>query len=221
MTCRSHRRPPPQERPAFPGACGREATRRALRMAGAALCMAGAALRMAGAVLGIVAAPTAAAQGACVQGPECPYPAFGDEAGHYRIEFARPLVRLAPPDDGRPDGTAAAARRASFASVDGGFQLDLWAVPNVLGRTRLDRPPAPGTEDDNGWRVTYRASGPTWSVASGFTRAGHVFYERRDIMCGGKTLTGFVAVYRADPASRATFDPWIKRTRVSAYRCSQ
>lgn len=155
------------------------------------------------------AAPTAVApsatQPACTTGPQCPYRSFADEAGHYRIEFAEPLIRLAAPDGS-----------ASFASPDGRFRLELWAVP--AGGRRL-QPSAPaGSVGADGWRVTYRAGGTTWAVASGFTDAGHVFYERRDLMCG-TSLTGFVAVYPADRPSRAVFDGWLRRIRIGAHRC--
>lgn len=172
-------------------------------------------------------AAIAAAQADCQWGPRCPYSVFGDEVGHYQIQFAAPLIRLPPAGvDGRRDGAAAGAdagadaiRRESFSSADGGFQLDAWAVPNTSRRRTLDRPPAPGSENEDGWRVTYRAGGDTWTVSTGYTKTGLVFYERRDLMCGGKTLTGFVILYRADPASRASFDKWVGRTKVRAHRC--
>ena len=58
-------------------------------------------------------------------------------------------------------------------------------------------------------------------VNSGYTGSGHVFYARTDFMCGRSTLTGFVAVYPADPANRARFDPWISRIKMRAYQCSR
>ena len=70
-----------------------------------------------------------------------------------------------------------------------------------------------------GWRVTYRAAGASWAVASGYTPAGHVFYERIDHMCAGAAVTGFVAVWPSDRASRARFDHWIEGLRVGSYRC--
>lgn len=169
--------------------------------------------------------PVGAANEPCSSGPQCPYAAFRDDAAHYQVEFAEPLVRLpaAVGSTGVPaDGPQAdAGQRTSFSSADGKFQLDVWSVPNRTDRRKLDAPPAPGSTIGEGWRVTYRAVGETWTVASGFTQTGHVFYERTDLTCGGATVAGFVAVYPDDPASRARFDRWIDRTRVGSFRCTR
>ena len=165
----------------------------------------------------VTAAPTE-----CRWGPQCPYTEFQDQLGHYRISFPDPLIRL-PPDEAqarRDNGQPPIERRASFTSDDGRFQLELWARPNTDGRRALDRPPPPGSVNDDGWRVTYRASGDTWTVSSGYTRTGHVFYERMDFMCGRSTLTGFVVVYPSDRASRARFDSWNGRLKIRSHACS-
>lgn len=169
--------------------------------------------------------PPAASGRPCLSGPQCPYATFRDDAAHYQVEFAEPLIRL--PADGSADGSADAAQmdagsqRTSFSSADGKFQLDIWSVPNRTDRKKLDAPPAPGSRIAEGWRVTYRASGESWTVASGFTQTGHVFYERTDLTCGGATVAGFVAVYPDDAASRARFDKWIEKTRVGSFRCAR
>lgn len=160
----------------------------------------------------------------CLSGPRCPYRAFRDDVGHYQVEFAEPLVRLpaASPAGAPVEGTQAdSGQRTSFSSADGKFQLDIWSVPNKTDRRKLDAPPAPGSTIAEGWRVTYRATGETWTVASGFTQTGHVFYERTDLACGGATVAGFVAIYPNDPASRARYDKWIEQTRAGSFRCAR
>lgn len=172
-----------------------------------------------------VTAPTAtaassASAGNCVWGPACPYKEFHDGPGHYHIVFPEPLIRLAPPEGALPS-SAAHGSRESFMSADRKFQLEVWTRPNTQNQKELDKPGPAGSTNPDGWRITYRAGGDSWMVNSGYTRTGHVFYERTDFMCGRSTLTGFVAVYPSDPTNRARFDPWISRIKMRAYECSR
>lgn len=156
----------------------------------------------------------------CAWGPACPYSEFHDAPGHYHIAFPEPLVRLAPPEAAVRSSPQHGSRE-SFTSADRKFQLEVWTRPNIQNQTALDKPGPAGSTNPDGWRITYRAGGDTWMVNSGYTRTGHVFYERTDFMCGKSTLTGFVAVYPSDPANRARFDPWISRIKMRAHACSR
>ena len=180
------------------------------------------------------AARAAAAADACTWESDCPQgqaecscTAFIDEIAHYRLRFAEPLVRLPLPPPADAGAAVDLARRASFASADGRFRLETWGLPGGPGASgrspaaRLREPALSGQAgaSEAGWRVTYRASGASWAVASGYTPSGHVFYERIDLMCAGASVTGFIAVWPADPASRARFDHWVGGARIGAYRC--
>lgn len=86
-----------------------------------------------------------------------------------------------------------------WAAPDGG-ELYIYARPNAGGETPRSLVAARAADDD----VTYRRSGDSWAVVSGY-RDGKIFYERylfRDRLIHSVT-------FRYPPSARRVYDPLV------------
>lgn len=112
---------------------------------------------------------TSEPEGAVNTGP------IGQQYGQYTNERYN-YAFVYPEDLLLPQGESADGASQQFISADGETLVSVGAAPNPTGMT-LEEAYAHARQPAGGREVTYKASGPTWYVVSGY-EGSRLFYEK-------------------------------------------